>query len=178
MAKKKNFFVRDYNKHIGATVLLVACMLSFMFMVIGTPLGVLKPKEATNVCYTLWGTRKCDSPNYDWRVNFDNCTVRRVRFHFAEAFSIIAMFFNVLTGIACWYCISGSNAKWWTVLVAVISIASSLVTWSVVSALYYSSFCGSDTYTHKHTKYGPGFALIVTAFALDCCGLVCFLVLG
>ncbi|ORC90983.1 amastin [Trypanosoma theileri] len=172
MAKAKNFFVRDYAGHKGATFLLVACILAFIFLVIGTPLGVLRNRVDPSICYTLWGTRKCSSPDYDYRIAWDTCYGRRVRFAFAEAFTIIAMFFLVLNGIACWYCLSGWNGKWWTFLLALFTFATNFVPWTVVASVYHTTYCGSDTYTKTYTKYGPGFALLVTSFCVHFVGIV------
>ncbi|KAH9579808.1 Amastin surface glycoprotein [Trypanosoma melophagium] len=177
MAKGSNFFVRNYSGHVGATAFLVACMLSFIFIVIGTPLGVLKNRADPTICYTLWGTRKCSSPDYDYRVAWDTCYSRRVRFEFAEALSIAAMFFMVVNGIMCWYCIGGWNGKWWTFAASLVALASNFVPWTVVASVYHTAFCGSDTYTKAHTKYAPGFALLVTSFCVQCVGIVCLVAL-
>ncbi|KAF8286335.1 amastin [Trypanosoma cruzi] len=177
MSKKKNFFVREYGKHKGATGLLLACMVSFIFFVIGTPIAMLQPKLSPGTCYTLWGTRACNSPNYDWRVNWDTCKARRLRFQFGEAFSICALYFAVVAGIGSWYVLSGSKKKWLTVIASAISTVSGLVTWSMIASIHNVKLCGSDTYTSANTKYGPGFALFVTGFAVQFCGLLGLIVL-
>ncbi|KEG09349.1 amastin [Trypanosoma grayi] len=177
MSKSKSFFNKPYSRHIGATTLLLACVLSLIFVVIGTPLGVLKMKDPPYSCYTLWGTRPCNSPNYDDRVEWDPCTARRHRFEFGEACSILSMAFFVANFIACWYCIGGADIKWWIVGISVFSIASCTVPWAVVASIYHVEFCGSGKYTHMNTKYDAGFALLVTGFVVQCVGVIAFVVL-
>lgn len=179
MAKRKSFYQQEYQRHIGATVLLITSFMAAAFMICGTPLGVLMTRDRTNderSCYTLWGfKRNCWNADYHKRVEEDTCKERRLRFEAAEAFSIIAIF--AIFGVfgAAWYKICGSEIKLLTTVMGFFALGSTTVPWAVVTALYYSFYCGENTFTREKMRYGDGYILILTSFCIQCVGLLVFM---
>lgn len=180
MAKHHRFWQKDYAHHVGATVQLITCFLAWVFLIIGTPLSVFnirdKNEYGPNACYTLWGRHNdCKSPDYDWRVDFEQCDAVRIRFQCAEAFSILPIFSLMLQWLFSFYQLGGANYKIFIMLIALLSLGSTTVPWAIVSALYHQNFCGVDTFTHVRNTYGAGFALILTSWCVQCIGFVMFI---
>ncbi|GET90693.1 amastin-like surface protein-like protein [Leishmania tarentolae] len=189
MAHRKSFYNQEYSKHIGAVILFIISFLAELFMVCGTPLGMLMVRSwgadltntsdlARNPCFTLWGLHPdCSKPDYSLRITDSpifNCSVMHVRFEAAEAFSIVAIFSLLALWGACWYVICGSKIQKIVMLIAVFSIGSTIVPWALVTSFYYTQYCGLEFLTHKHTRFGAGYALVITSFALQVVGLILF----
>lgn len=193
MAKKKSFYQQDYKSHIGAVILCVTSFLAVTFLACGTPLGMLMLRSwdesypqypgvlFDRPCYTLWGMRNnCWNANYTMRVDdpqIAQCGDIRSRFEAAEAFSVTALFFLLFVLGSSWYKICGSHNKTITTLLAAFTLGSTTVPFAVVTSFYYTSFCDLTFLTHRFTRYGPGYALTVTSFALQAVGLILFIAL-
>ncbi|CBZ28771.1 amastin-like surface protein-like protein [Leishmania mexicana MHOM/GT/2001/U1103] len=192
MANKKSFYNQEYRQHVGAVILFIVSFLTTVFTVCGTPLGMLMIRSwgedlsgssaelELNPCFTLWGLHSdCSKPDYSLRITDEpiiNCSDMHVRFEAAEAFSILAIFSLVGVFGASWYMICGSKIKKAVMLLAVFAIGSTTVPWAIVTAFYYTPFCGLDFLTNTHTRFGAGYALLVTSFVLQIIGLILFVI--
>lgn len=179
MAKHhRKFYERDYAKHIGATILLFFEFCALAFMSCGIPLGVLRKRGDSKECHTLWGIRpNCWKAEYVWRIESETCADRLHRWQAAEAFSIVAVFAILFVLGGAYYQLSGSNVKVFTILMSIFTIASTTVPWAVVTAFYFTDFCGEKTLTKEGQKYGSGYILMVVSFACQATGLLAFIFL-
>ncbi|KAG5472311.1 hypothetical protein LSCM1_03710 [Leishmania martiniquensis] len=192
MGSKKPFYYQEYRQHVGAVIMLIATFVAFILTTCGTPLGMLMirswnatpvPGEEAEVnpCYTLWGKHNnCAKPTYSMRITdppISTCDDIRIRFEAAEAFSVLAIFSLIGVLGAAWYKICGSDIKLTVILLSAFSIGCTTVPWAVVTAFYYTSFCGLEFLTHKETSLGAGYVLLIISFVVQIISLILFVFL-
>ncbi|KAG5496552.1 hypothetical protein JIQ42_03381 [Leishmania sp. Namibia] len=192
MVNKKPFYDQEYRKHVGAVFMLIATFVALTLTTCGTPLGMLMIRSWNTTvvpgaeaefhpCFTLWGKHNnCGKPDYSMRITdppISTCYDIRVRFEAAEAFSVLAIFSLLAVLGACWYKICGSDTKMAVILLSVFSIGCTTVPWAVVTAFYYTPFCGLEFLTRKETSFGAGYVLLVVSFVVQVPSLALFMFL-
>ncbi|EPY33434.1 amastin-like surface protein-like protein [Strigomonas culicis] len=178
MAKHKSMFDKNYRQHIGATVAILTTFLAFVFLTTGAPLGQLVSRaEGSKGCYTLWGLRDdCSSPAYSWRIAEETCHDKRRRLEAAEAFIIMGIFGLLVQFLFVYYQLCDEQSyKMILVLLSLFSVGCTTVPWAVVTAFYYTPFCGEKNFMAANVRFSTGYILILVSFALQVIG--CFAII-
>lgn len=160
------------------TMCLVIVVLQFIglfFMAIGSPYDVLSLNddtsylEGTNLCYSVWGTKKCGGSHpTTWHdaVYYKRCGVFEACMKAAAAFTIVSIFAFVI-GIAANMLIACKclTNKTPAVLINIFGIVATSVPWAVVAGLYNNSQCNRRF--KDLGKYQPGFAFFIVSWGME-----------
>lgn len=172
---RKQLWNQDYHKHIGATILIVLSFLGGLFSSVATPIGMLVPRNNTDACYTLWGLKiECNGKFYDQRIEDVSCPEVRWRLEAAMAFSVIGIFFAFFAMAGACYQLTGERWKTPVAMLVLVAVGSLTVPWAVICSMYFNNYCGNYKYTKQLNKYGPGFPIMIVAWALLIIGFVLF----
>jgi len=152
----------------GQLIYTVFIAVSFIIFVIATPLPFFEDSQNE---YTLWGARPIHGSLTRWS-NVNICNHFKNNVHVAAAFSIITIFFSFLATIIAFVHVGyGVNNKLVASFLALLVVASSLITWGIIADFYNRAYCGGESLQH-FTWYAEGFALFVTGFTLSAVGLI------
>ena len=143
---------------------------AFCFTVMATPIDIFRN---TVSCYTLWGYKAdCGTVPYtSLPADWGTCGLVLLRWRFAEAFSIISIFFTFATVVLILLELRTACAP---LLFRISSIASGglasaslLIVWGLIVGFYETTYCPTfSRFGETNYDYGAGFGLFVTAFVL------------
>lgn len=170
--------VADLVPGIGAKLYLGCAILILILTVIGTPVTWMiqrDPKAAVTTYVSLWRSTRNgqDGSSVFTAVNDLQCKDTKDRFKGAEAFAIISIGFSVVAVIVAFINVKLLNQMKVPVLIVnVLLLASTLITWGIGVSLYTMSFCGAPSpYDMKYRLYA-GAGLFIAAFVLTIVGPV------
>lgn len=168
---------------IGLTIFCILQFAVVVLLIVGTPIDQFRSKDldifSDTACVTLWGwKKKCFSTTYDIRPAdlYVGCGNRLTRVRVAEACSIIAiglMLISFILGLILMCCCA--CFKFLCAILNILGSIAALVTWSLMVQTYYNSsgnklfYCGR---MNNQYKYGAGFGLFVTGFALGIVAII------
>ncbi|KEG08650.1 amastin-like surface protein-like protein [Trypanosoma grayi] len=158
-------FAFGITKHL---IFLILQAIVFLFVVIATPLAVYR-SPLTNACYTMWGYKlNCDSTSVQasWSCNQQRDTMRA-----AAAFSIISIFFSLIsTALAALslFC----NMRLSNMILFVLSVLivfTLMVCWACIAHVHDANVCSpiSGGSIGRFYGYGAGFGLLVTSWVVQ-----------
>lgn len=153
---------------VGATLCACIEFMVFALTVIATPLSMI---DVTNTpgCFTLWGFKPdCGQTGYTQRgVDAFNCKHRRSVMYCGAAFAIISIFNTLMAFIFCaLMALRVIVPKYLALFFAIFAVITLCIAWACPAAVYHKGMCGRVRYGY-FGRYGAGFALLVTAFALQ-----------
>ncbi|KEG09347.1 amastin [Trypanosoma grayi] len=177
---------------VGPSIYLLCVCITFVFVVVSTPIAQFKGKGVTvtgagqkGSCVTFWGLKNdCKTNGYtlrpaDMMCEEGNTRLRQV-FQAAEAFSIISIFVVLVSGIAVVKQLAGSSTHWIAVLSALLSVATVLIPWACMAAVPHSNMCGEafKAAWKANWKFSAGFGLFVSGWAIQVIGTACLILLN
>jgi hypothetical protein len=170
--------VADLLPGIGAKLYLGCAILILILTVVGTPVTWMiqrDPKAAATTYVSLWRstTNGQDGSSVFTVVDDLQCKDTKNRFKGAEAFAIISIGFSVVAVIVAFINVKLLNQMKVPVLIVnVLLLASTLITWGIGVSLYTMSFCDVPSpYDMKYRLYA-GAGLFIAAFVLTIVGPV------
>lgn len=160
----------------SVVIAIIFCILqfiTFLFTLVGTPLGQYQAKGSINSiadffntgCITMWGrkTRCRDTKNlsYPYACDKDATAMRAAR-----AFAIISIIVTLITLILGFLlALKTVGVKFIPAIFAIIGMITLLITWTCVAGVFHHKCMG--TKLSKTYNLSAGFGLIVTAWCLQ-----------
>lgn len=206
-AAKKKTEEEDDATRVGGIALILVCLILqavvFILAVVATPLDVLKSREEFSyipdsryrACYSMWGYKRCGAHrNLDAFsvANFHTtestgvtipaagyvCTTYRNILRAASAFSIIGIFFSLLTLVLVVLCMCRLIKGFIPAIFAILSFVFLLICWACIAGAFYKTCVWESetrglvilTATDKVKagwRFGAGFGIMVASFGVQ-----------